>query len=67
MALSKLTAQLNAFREQNLVDQSHIYQISQESPLERMRREIQEELEQAERYRASILQNVTTFGEQLIL
>lgn len=44
------------------MDQNNLYRISQESPMERMRREIQEELEEAERYRASILQNVTTFG-----
>lgn len=63
MSSSRLTSQLQAFREKALVDQMSLNLINQESPLERMRREIQEELEQSEKYRASILQNVTTFGK----
>eukprot|EP01040_Poterioochromonas_malhamensis_P002218 gene2218-2360_t len=62
MSSSRLTSQLQAFREKALVDQISLNLINQESPLERMRREIQEELEQSEKYRASILQNVTTFA-----
>lgn len=67
MTTSKLTSDLHAFREKAQADQISLNLISQESPLERMRREIQQELEQSEQYRASILQNVTTFGKLLSL
>lgn len=62
MSLAAISAKLHAFREKAQADQIEINKISQESPMDRMRREIQLELEQAQQYRTSILQNVTTFG-----
>jgi hypothetical protein len=63
MATLSITSQLQAFREKAKFDQLTLDKISQESPFDRMRREIQDELDRSEKYRASILQNVTTFGK----
>jgi predicted nucleic acid-binding Zn-ribbon protein len=63
MATLSITSQLQAFREKAKVDQLNLDKINQESPFDRMRREIQDELDRSEKYRASILQNVTTFGK----
>jgi hypothetical protein len=63
MSLAAISAQLNAFREKAHADQMEITKVNQESPMDRMRREIQEELEAARLYRIGILQNVPTLGK----
>jgi hypothetical protein len=61
MPTGSLADQLQAFREKAREDQNTLNKMSQEPALDRMRREIQDQLEKSEKYRASILQNVNTF------
>lgn len=45
---------------------SYYSQYGHESSFDRTRREIQHKLAESEKYRASVLRNVATFGKQLI-
>ncbi len=52
------------FRDRSKEGNDSLVHFCRESPMERTRREIQRQLQEAEDYRMSILQNVTTFGEE---
>lgn len=67
MPIDFITAQLQAFKEKSTAGKQIVEDLCRESPLERTRRNIQNEIAKNEKYRASILQNVNTFGKNLLM
>jgi len=62
MPLDLIARRLQAFRSQSRVGQQQLEEFCKESPFERTKREVKDQLAKAEQYRAAILKNVTTFG-----
>lgn len=62
-----ISLQIQSFRDRSKEDQQALQAFSRESPFDRLRREIQDQLIASEQYRSSILKNVTTFGNLLLL
>lgn len=60
-----ITAKFVAYKELSDQGNKEVDAILHETPFERAKREIQEQLERNQQYRAVILKNVTTFGEFL--
>ncbi|RYH30521.1 hypothetical protein EON65_04885 [archaeon] len=58
-----IASRLKAFRVQSKSDQQALEEYCKESPFERTKREVRENLARSEKYRASVLRNVTTFGK----
>lgn len=58
-----IAAQFVAYKELSYQGNKEVDAILHETPFERAKREIQEQLERNQQYRAVILKNVTTFGE----
>jgi hypothetical protein len=67
MLKDHIQSSLQQFRENT--EDSRIFRESfcRQSPLERWRSEIHQQLLQSEAYRLSILQNVNTFGKTLVV
>lgn len=65
MPVDSIALLLQSFKHTAHAGLREIEQFSHESPMDRMRKEIQEQLEKSEKYRASILMNVTTFGDNI--
>lgn len=63
MPADSISLLLQSFKNSTEAGLQEIEQFSHESPLVRMRKEIQEQLEKSEKYRAAILQKVNTFGK----
>lgn len=61
-----IASRLKAFRVQSKSDQLALEEYCKESPFERTKREVRENLARSEKYRASVLRNVTTFGKQYV-
>lgn len=62
MSVDFITAQLRKFKVDTLEAKKEADEFCHESPFLRTKREVQQELDRAEKYRASILKSVTTFG-----
>ena len=63
MSVDYIAAQLKQFKKTSQESRLEVDQFCHESPFLRTKREVQQELARAEKYRASILKNVTTFGK----
>ena len=63
MSTDFIAAQLKEFKKLSIESQRETEEFCHESPFLRTKREVQQELQRAEKYRASILKNVTTFGK----
>jgi hypothetical protein len=64
MSVDFITAQLKQFKKNAVDAKKEVDDFCHESPFLRTKREVQQELARAEKYRASILRTVTTFGKQ---
>ena len=62
-----IAAQLKQFKLKALEGVKEIKEFSHENPMERARREIQQSIASSEKYRASVLKNVSTFGQFILL
>jgi len=63
MSVDYIQAQLNSFKLATIASKKEVEQFCHESPFVRTKREVQEELARAEKYRAAILKTLTTFCE----
>jgi hypothetical protein len=63
MSVDRISAQLQQFKKAAVASRKEVDDFCHESPILRTKREVQLELARAEKYRASILKNVTTFGK----
>lgn len=63
MPIDQIAAQLQAYKDKTDTDKSATAGVAKESPFERVRREIQQELARDEAYRFGILRHVPTFGK----
>ena len=62
MSVDYIRAQLNNFKLETIASKKEVDQFCHESPYLRTKREVQEELARAEKYRAGILKTLSTFG-----
>jgi hypothetical protein len=62
MSLDFISNELKKFKADSVQTHKKVAEFSHESPFLRTKREVQQELARAEKYRAQILKNVTTFG-----
>ena len=62
MSVDYIKAQLNNFKLETIASKKEVDQFCHESPYLRTKREVQEELARAEKYRAGILKTLSTFG-----
>lgn len=60
-----IAAQLKQFKLKALEGLKETKEYSNENPMERAKREIQQSIASSEKYRASVLKNVSTFGMYL--
>lgn len=63
MSVDYIKAQLTSFKLATIASKKEVEQFCHESPFLRTKREVQEELARAEKYRAAILKTLTTFSK----